>query len=342
MARSVARSSPEESRTAGHSHRRHNARHAPRSRPPSDGRGVWGDELSGTYMSGSVRIAGGRPSNPLGPTCATPPTTGSATTIGSVLRGGLGRIAGTSGGKSKLSPVAAPDAGTGNATATPTPGVRPAASWYSFAAAMPATTAASAAATCSRPAVTVASGVTRPQRSSERRGGPPCELGPSAPTPRRTPSVEPPRTRSLTCGPLSRLAAGPATARTRGAHGPRPACPRGQRPTAKTEDGIADIGLAWAARIIDPGKNALGIVWAQGDGLEVQTPHHKVTGGLDTAHRACEVGGGPDDRAHGCRQEAPAYDQVPLSYRAESGCRAAPDAVEEARCDGYTDSSYRW
>ena len=28
----------------------------------------------------------------------------------------------------------------------------------------------------------------------------------------------------------------------------------------KTEDGIADIGFAWAAWIIDPGKNALGIL----------------------------------------------------------------------------------
>lgn len=30
-------------------------------------------------------------------------------------------------------------------------------------------------------------------------------------------------------------------------------------PGLKTEDGIADIGFAWAAWIIDPGKNALGI-----------------------------------------------------------------------------------
>jgi catechol 2,3-dioxygenase-like lactoylglutathione lyase family enzyme len=28
----------------------------------------------------------------------------------------------------------------------------------------------------------------------------------------------------------------------------------------KTQDGIADIGFAWAAYIIDPGKNALGIL----------------------------------------------------------------------------------
>ena len=31
-------------------------------------------------------------------------------------------------------------------------------------------------------------------------------------------------------------------------------------PELKTEDGIADIGFAWAARIIDPGMNALGIL----------------------------------------------------------------------------------
>jgi hypothetical protein len=31
-------------------------------------------------------------------------------------------------------------------------------------------------------------------------------------------------------------------------------------PGLKTEDGIADIGSAWAAWIIDPGKNALGIL----------------------------------------------------------------------------------
>ncbi len=30
-------------------------------------------------------------------------------------------------------------------------------------------------------------------------------------------------------------------------------------PGLKTDDGIADIGFAWAAWIIDPGKNALGI-----------------------------------------------------------------------------------
>ena len=30
-------------------------------------------------------------------------------------------------------------------------------------------------------------------------------------------------------------------------------------PGLKTEDGVADIGFAWAAWIIDPGKNALGI-----------------------------------------------------------------------------------
>ena len=31
-------------------------------------------------------------------------------------------------------------------------------------------------------------------------------------------------------------------------------------PELKTEDGIADIGFAWAAWIIDPGTNALGIL----------------------------------------------------------------------------------
>jgi catechol 2,3-dioxygenase-like lactoylglutathione lyase family enzyme len=31
-------------------------------------------------------------------------------------------------------------------------------------------------------------------------------------------------------------------------------------PGLKTEDGIADIGFAWAAWIIDPGRNALGIL----------------------------------------------------------------------------------
>ena len=31
-------------------------------------------------------------------------------------------------------------------------------------------------------------------------------------------------------------------------------------PGLKTEDGIADIGFAWAAWVIDPGKNALGIL----------------------------------------------------------------------------------
>jgi catechol 2,3-dioxygenase-like lactoylglutathione lyase family enzyme len=31
-------------------------------------------------------------------------------------------------------------------------------------------------------------------------------------------------------------------------------------PGLKTEDGIADIGFAWAAWIIDPGMNALGIL----------------------------------------------------------------------------------
>ena len=31
-------------------------------------------------------------------------------------------------------------------------------------------------------------------------------------------------------------------------------------PGLKTEDGIADIGFAWAAWVIDPGKDALGIL----------------------------------------------------------------------------------
>jgi catechol 2,3-dioxygenase-like lactoylglutathione lyase family enzyme len=31
-------------------------------------------------------------------------------------------------------------------------------------------------------------------------------------------------------------------------------------PGLKTEDGVADIGFAWAAWIVDPGKNALGIL----------------------------------------------------------------------------------
>jgi catechol 2,3-dioxygenase-like lactoylglutathione lyase family enzyme len=31
-------------------------------------------------------------------------------------------------------------------------------------------------------------------------------------------------------------------------------------PGLQTQDGIADIGFAWAAWIIDPGKNALGIL----------------------------------------------------------------------------------
>jgi len=31
-------------------------------------------------------------------------------------------------------------------------------------------------------------------------------------------------------------------------------------PGLKTEDGTADIGFAWAAWIIDPGKKALGIL----------------------------------------------------------------------------------
>jgi hypothetical protein len=31
-------------------------------------------------------------------------------------------------------------------------------------------------------------------------------------------------------------------------------------PGLKTQDGIADVGFAWAAWIVDPGKNALGIL----------------------------------------------------------------------------------
>jgi predicted enzyme related to lactoylglutathione lyase len=31
-------------------------------------------------------------------------------------------------------------------------------------------------------------------------------------------------------------------------------------PGLKTQDGIADIGFAWAAWIVDPGRNALGIL----------------------------------------------------------------------------------
>jgi catechol 2,3-dioxygenase-like lactoylglutathione lyase family enzyme len=31
-------------------------------------------------------------------------------------------------------------------------------------------------------------------------------------------------------------------------------------PGLKTKDGIADLGFAWAAWIVDPGKNALGIL----------------------------------------------------------------------------------
>ena len=35
-------------------------------------------------------------------------------------------------------------------------------------------------------------------------------------------------------------------------------------PGLKTEDGIADLGFAWAAWIVDPGKNALGILQLKG------------------------------------------------------------------------------
>jgi catechol 2,3-dioxygenase-like lactoylglutathione lyase family enzyme len=35
-------------------------------------------------------------------------------------------------------------------------------------------------------------------------------------------------------------------------------------PGLKTEDGVADIGFAWAAWIVDPGRNALGILQIKG------------------------------------------------------------------------------
>ena len=35
-------------------------------------------------------------------------------------------------------------------------------------------------------------------------------------------------------------------------------------PGLKTDDGVADIGFAWVAWIIDPGKNALGILQIKG------------------------------------------------------------------------------
>jgi catechol-2,3-dioxygenase len=35
-------------------------------------------------------------------------------------------------------------------------------------------------------------------------------------------------------------------------------------PGLKTEDGIADLGFAWAAWIVDPGGNALGILQLKG------------------------------------------------------------------------------
>ena len=38
-------------------------------------------------------------------------------------------------------------------------------------------------------------------------------------------------------------------------------------PALKTEDGIADIGSAWAAWIIDPGMNALGILQIKEEAL---------------------------------------------------------------------------
>ena len=35
-------------------------------------------------------------------------------------------------------------------------------------------------------------------------------------------------------------------------------------PGLKTDDGVADIGFAWVAWIVDPGKNALGILQLKG------------------------------------------------------------------------------
>jgi hypothetical protein len=35
-------------------------------------------------------------------------------------------------------------------------------------------------------------------------------------------------------------------------------------PGLKTENGIADVGIAWMAWIIDPGKNALAIIQPKG------------------------------------------------------------------------------
>jgi 5-carboxymethyl-2-hydroxymuconate isomerase len=35
-------------------------------------------------------------------------------------------------------------------------------------------------------------------------------------------------------------------------------------PDLKTEDGIADMGFAWMAWIVDPGKNALAIMQIKG------------------------------------------------------------------------------
>jgi catechol 2,3-dioxygenase-like lactoylglutathione lyase family enzyme len=35
-------------------------------------------------------------------------------------------------------------------------------------------------------------------------------------------------------------------------------------PGLKTEDGVADLGFGWAAWIVDPGKNALGILQIKG------------------------------------------------------------------------------
>ena len=58
-------------------------------------------------------------------------------------------------------------------------------------------------------------------------------------------------------------------------------------PGLKTEDGIADIGSAWAAWSIDPGKNALGIP-AQGvaEAYDVGQP-----AGIDEHERSWSVSG---------------------------------------------------
>ena len=49
-------------------------------------------------------------------------------------------------------------------------------------------------------------------------------------------------------------------------------------PGLKTEDGIADIGFAWMAWIIDPGKNALAIMQMK-ISLVPRRPHGRVGDG---------------------------------------------------------------